>query len=66
VSLGSAPLDDDELDWEEKFDLIFDTHREKVKPALQEAYLHLDYYDPDTTYEEDSRAYVEALESLVG
>lgn len=59
-------LDDDELDWEEKYDLIFSAHQERVKPALKEAYLYLEYYDPDTTYDEDSRAYVEALESLVG
>lgn len=57
-------LESPNLDWEVKYDAIFDAHQKKVKPALEEANLSLDYCDPDTSYEEDARAYVDALESL--
>lgn len=58
-------LDDEDIDWEEKYDLVFDTNKEVVRPLLETAVLRLDYYDPDTTYKEDARAYVSALEELV-
>lgn len=58
-------LDAHDLDWEVRYDLIFGSHRKLVVPALESAGMRLEYYDPDTTYEEDSRAYVEALESLL-
>lgn len=58
-------LEDEGLDWEVKFDLVFGTHQKNIKALLSEAGKNLDYYDPDTTYEEDSRAYVTALEELV-
>jgi hypothetical protein len=58
-------LEDEELDWEKKYDLVFDTHQQQVEDLLKEARLHLDYYDPDTTYEEDAKAYVSALDELV-
>lgn len=59
-------LDDDELEWKQKYDLVFQTHRHKIEPALEDAGLNLEYYDPDTSYEEDVRAYVYALERLLG
>lgn len=58
-------LASDELDWESKYLLIFSTKRDKVDPALADAGFRLSYYDPDTIYEEDARAYVSALEDLV-
>lgn len=45
--------DNQELTWEEKYDLIFS---EKISGKAQ-----IDWYDPDTTYEEDVRAFVDAL-----
>lgn len=58
-------LDDSELEWEDKYHLVFDTHQKKIKGLLSKAGKCLDYYDPDTSYEEDARAYVSALEDLV-
>jgi hypothetical protein len=58
-------LDDDEIGWQETFHLVFGTHQKRVKGLLLEAGIRLDYYDPDTTYEEDARAYVTALDDLV-
>lgn len=43
--------------WDEKFDLIFS---DKVSGKVSKIY-HFSYYDPDTSYEEDVRAYVDAF-----
>lgn len=51
---GLVELD---VEWETKFDLVFKCAREIRELNLKE----LDYYDPDTSYEEDVRAYVAAL-----
>ncbi len=64
VSELEEVLDDDELSWERKYTLVFGSHRTKVVPLLKRAGLTLDYYDPDTSYEEDVRAYVYALDRL--
>ena len=49
--------DDDELTWEEKYDLIFSEKLSRKVHAL----ITLDYYDPDTSYEEDVSAFVSAF-----
>ena len=49
---------------EEKYELTFWTNSEKVQPILKELSLRLEYYDPDTTYMEDSWAYVNALKEF--
>ena len=46
--------DDDELTWEEKYDLIFS---EKISRKVH-SLITLDYYDPDTSYQEDVSAFV--------
>lgn len=51
-----ADLDADP-DWEIVYDLIFT----KIAPEVRELGFSLEYYDPDTSYEEDARAYVQAL-----
>ncbi len=58
-------LEDEELNWETKYGLVFDTHQKKIRGLLYKARKNLDYYDPDTSYEEDARAYVNALDELV-
>ena len=58
-------LEDEELSWATKSMLVFNTHRQQVNGLLWEIGKNLDYYDPDTSYEEDARAYVNALEDLV-
>jgi len=45
------------MSWELKYDLIFS---EKLSQQVFEL-VDLDYYDPDTTYEEDVTAFVKAL-----
>lgn len=47
----------DELTAEDKFDLIFS---QDISQAVHQE-MHLDYYDPDTTYEEDVAAFMNAF-----
>lgn len=50
---------DSNLNWETKYDVIFNMGLwEKMRAS---GYALMDWYDPDTTYEEDVRAYCEAL-----
>lgn len=44
--------------WETKYDLIFSDH---VSRAIKQTGVSFDYCDPDTSYEEDVRAYVAAV-----
>ena len=49
------------LSWEAKYDLIFsETLSQRVFDLS-----HLDYYDPDTTYQEDVEAFVNAVNQHV-
>ena len=50
-----------DISWEEKYDLIFSENISKKVFSL----CSLDYYDPDTTYEEDTLAFMSALENRV-
>lgn len=43
--------------WETKYDLIFSPD---VSGAIKKTGIRLDYCDPDTSYEEDVRAFVSA------
>ena len=45
------------LSWEEKYDLIFSNEISKKVFSL----IHLGYYDPDTSYQEDVRAFINAF-----
>lgn len=54
-----------EMLWKRKFELIFsDSISEQVRKWLNELELSFDWYDPDTSYEEDVKAYVRGLEDL--
>jgi hypothetical protein len=44
-----------DLEWDQKYDMIFS---EEISKKFR-----LDYYDPDTSYEEDVRAFMDALDS---
>lgn len=46
-----------DLDWEQKYDMIFSEDMSRK--------VHLDYYDPDTSYEEDVCAWVDAFDSYM-
>ena len=47
-----------EATWETKYDLIFS---KEVQEGLSGSGIHVIYCDPDTTYEEDVRAFVKAI-----
>lgn len=46
-----------DLEWEEKYDMIFS---EEISRKFS-----LDYYDPDTSYEEDVMAFMNALDEYM-
>ena len=46
--------------WETKYNLIFSN---EISRAIQDTGIEFDYCDPDTTYEEDVRAFVDAVEA---
>lgn len=50
-----------EADWETKFSVLFNNYSRTIKPLLKANGLKLEWYDPDTSYEEDVRAYMAAL-----
>jgi len=49
-----SPADD--VTWQERFRVLFKV----VMPEVTKLHRELDYYDPDTSYEEDVRACVSA------
>lgn len=51
----------DRFSWEKKFDKIFS---DKISVKIN-SLIRLDYYDPDTTYEDDVCAYITALNDYV-
>lgn len=54
--------DEEEVNWELKYDLIFSEEvSRKVFSLIREIGTSLEYYDPDSSYEEDLRAFSEAL-----
>jgi len=59
VSDAERIRDDHNLSWETKYDLIFSNSISGEIRELDE--IHIDYCDPDTTYQEDVNAYVNAL-----
>lgn len=50
-------VDSEELTWEKKYDLIFSN---EISDQFD-----LDYYDPDCDYEDDVRAFMNALEDYM-
>jgi hypothetical protein len=53
---------DSDASWETKFNLVFS---DDLSLRVWELDSGFDYYDPDTTYEDDVRAFVEALQERV-
>lgn len=57
-------ITDSELSWEDKYAQVFSKHCSKrIYALLEDLNLKLDYYDPDTSYEEDVCAYRDALDT---
>ena len=59
---NAAQIVNSDLSWEAKYDLIFSPNLSgKVFKICR-----LDYYDPDTTYEEDVMAFYNAFTEYLG
>jgi|GEM_PF-4189928 len=54
----------EDASWETKFEIGFKMSKQ-VHACLDTLGLSLEYYDPDTTYEEDFKAYVNAFDKKV-
>lgn len=71
VEKEAAALPSEEGDWQYKllFDYLFDGNEsaaDEIRDVLNEMDRTLvDYYDPDTTYREDSEAYIGALDETI-
>jgi hypothetical protein len=71
VETKADTLPEEEGDWQYKllFDYLFDGNdsaADKVREVLKEMDRSLvDYYDPDTTYKEDSLAYIGAIDDTI-
>jgi hypothetical protein len=62
VIRANAIVEADDLTWDEKYDLIFcDELSGKCFDIAKKLDNKIEYYDPDTTYEEDVMAFVEAI-----
>lgn len=59
TNIATAIMELPNASWEVKYDLLFPEIIRKVH-ALKE--IEFTYYDPDTSYEEDARAFVSALQ----
>lgn len=56
----------EDINWEIKYDLIFSENvSKKVFNLMKELNIRFDYYDPDTSYEEDALAFSNALNEKV-
>jgi NAD(P)-dependent dehydrogenase (short-subunit alcohol dehydrogenase family) len=64
--LNDKELNDSDPDYEERFTTIFDLGKQVIYPLIRQLRVSFDYYDPDTTYEEDVRAFVDALVEKFG
>ena len=53
---------DSDLDWEQKYDLIFS---EDISISISKLNLLQDYYDPDSSYKDDVLAYYNAVKDCV-
>jgi hypothetical protein len=51
-----------DVSWETKYHIIFSEH---ISGRVSEL-IELDYYDPDTSYEEDVRAFMDAFNRAMG
>jgi len=51
------------VSWHTKFELIF-AQADSVKAAIKEIGMELEWYDPDTSYEDDLIAFMKALDEI--
>lgn len=59
-------VDTKNVDWQVKYDLIFSKNiSTKIFQLFKEVNISFDYYDPDTTYEEDIKAFSSAFKEKI-
>lgn len=59
-------VSEEDVDWELKYDNVFSpTVSRRVFALMKQLGVNFDYYDPDTSYEEDVKAFSDALDSKV-
>lgn len=46
------------------YDRVFSINSNTIRPLLDKLGIEFNYYDPDTTYEEDVRAYINAISEV--
>ena len=54
-----------EASWKTKYDVIFGIRNGMLEPQLKAAGLELEWYNPDTDYQDDVTAFVNAAEKLL-
>ena len=52
-----------EVSWQTKFELVF-TQADSVKDAIKGIGIELEWVDPDTSYEDDLMAFIQALDEI--
>lgn len=59
-------MNEEDVDWEVKYDLIFSKEvSRRIFDLFDELNVRFEYYDPDTSYEEDLKAFSSALEEKI-
>ena len=61
ISYIERIVNEDRFNDEEKYNIVFNTHKHKIAPLIEETGLKFDWYDPDATYIEDVMYYMRAL-----
>jgi len=52
------------VSWEVRHQLVFGAYRKHIAPLAKELNLDLDWYNPDTTYQEDIMSYIHCIGEL--
>lgn len=55
----AVKIRDSNLQWETKYNLVFS---DDLRGVISDTDIYFDWNDPDTTYESDTRAYVNVIE----
>lgn len=59
-------IQENNISWETKYELIFSENiSRKIFTYFKEMNISFDYYDPDTSYEEDVKAFAYAVNNKV-
>ena len=55
----AVAVQDSDVSWETKYDLLFSS---EISGAISKTGVEISYVDPDGSYEEDVRAFIDAVE----